>query len=474
MNGEGRIQVGSGQFLCLTVDPDKEKASLDQLSLQDCVPNDKYQKWSFNNHPNKKTGQMRRMKNAGSGNCVGLRYATNYLGGKAISTWTCNKDVNEAMQMCNDMSKPGCLKSSLLETIAKQAKVVGGVKGPLKFTKVGGTSGIGGTTEYCMDVHGSIQKGAKIKAKACHGGEDQLWMYNMNGEGRIQVGSGQFLCLTVDPDKEKASLDQLSLQDCVPNDKYQKWSFNNHPNKKTGQMRRMKNAGSGNCVGLRYATNYLGGKAISTWGCNKDVNEAMQMCNDMSKPGCQKSSLLEYTAEATTEGGVKGVITATGVGGTTGVGLASEYYCLEVWGNKVTQVGQKVAFAKCNANKESQQWTFNQNGDNKLQIGPKYLCLTQKEATKTGAPATLTIEKCDAKPKKAGQAWSWQNGQQEGSRQIKNTATAQCMGVKYATGAGWGETMMATAWKCSWKKDKNTDFNLCNARDKLGCDKAMR
>merc|ERR1719410_275917 len=112
---------------------------------------------------------------------MGLRYATDYLGGKAIGEWSCGKAVGQALQMCNDMSKPGCLKFSLLETIAKQATKVMGVEGPLKFTKVGGSTGIGGTTEYCLSVHGSMRRGAKIRATACSHGEDQNWLYSMNG-----------------------------------------------------------------------------------------------------------------------------------------------------------------------------------------------------------------------------------------------------------------------------------------------------
>jgi len=283
MNGEGRIQVGSGKFLCLTQSAKAEETNLDQMYLSACVPNEKLQVWSFNNHPNKKTGQMRRMKNAGSGKCMGLRYATKHNGGMAVTEWSCGKAVGQALQMCNDMEKPGCQKASLLEMVSKKVQ---GVKGPIKFTKVGGTSGIGGTTEYCLDVHGTVKEGANMKAKKCHGGDDQLWRFDMNGEGRIQVGSGKLLCLTQREKAQEDNLGQLYLSACVPNEKLQVWSFSNHPNKKTGQMRRMKNGRSGKCIGLRYATDYNGGKAVTEWSCGKAVGQALQLCNDNSKPGC--------------------------------------------------------------------------------------------------------------------------------------------------------------------------------------------
>jgi len=169
----------------------------------------------------------------------------------------------------------------------------GGVKGPIKFTQVGGTTGVGGTKEYCLDVSGSVKEGATVKATQCHGGDDQLWMFNQNEEGRIQVGRGKFLCLTQRKKADPDNLDQLYLSKCVPKEKLQTWSFNNHPNKKTGQMRRVKNAGSAKCLGLRYATDHNGGKAVTEWSCGKAAGQALQMCNDNEKPGCSRSSLLE-------------------------------------------------------------------------------------------------------------------------------------------------------------------------------------
>lgn len=189
------------------------------------------------------------------------------------------------------------------------------------------------------------------------------------------------------------------------------------------------------------------------------------------------------------EGVSKFPIVATGIGGTTGVGRTAATYCLEVYGNDVNKNGQKVVMAMCNPNKASQQFSYNANGEARIQVGSEYKCLTQKYCKKhcnkkankgkclpstnkkSGHPE-LTIEKCSPSTYKKGeQEWIWQAGEMTGSRQIKNKACAECMGIKYATTGGWGETLQVTAWKCGWKADKNTDFNYCNTKKKLGCDK---
>ena len=154
-------------------------------------------------------------------------------------------------------------------------------------------------------------------------------------------------------------------------------------------------------------------------------------------------------------------IQAVGIGGTTGIG--NKYnYCLEVFRHRTTTKGQKIVAAKCNNKLDSQRCAYNRNDDMKIQVGEDNLCLEMRSCDDT---PELTINQCKTKSEKGfkKQQWKWQNGPVD--RQIKNIGCSDCVGVKYATDGGW-DSLKISAWKCSWNKDKNTDFQFCNSKKK--------
>ena len=127
-----------------------------------------------------------------------------------------------------------------------ESVTTGGVKGPIRFTQIGGTTGLGGTGHYCLDVKGPLKKGSEVKADTCKGDKspDQYWAYNLNGESRVQLVD-KWLCLEQD-DAGKADSsghghqDRYFLAQCVPKKKEQTWIFRDHPNKKK-EGRMLKN-----------------------------------------------------------------------------------------------------------------------------------------------------------------------------------------------------------------------------------------
>merc|ERR1712000_353090 len=82
-----------------------------------------------------------------------------------------------------------------------------------------------------------------------------------------------------------------------------------------------------------------------------------------------------------------------------------------------------------------------------------------------GKNPDITINTCRTKSQGAKQfkkqQWSWSDGPV--GRQIKNLGCNNCVGIRFATDGGW-DSLTVSAWKCSWKNDKNTDLQFCNSR----------
>lgn len=146
--------------------------------------------------------------------------------------------------------------------------------GPIKFTKVGGSTGVGGSTEYCLSVT-DYAVGAEVFGSACKPGDlNQVWYYNMNGNGHMQVGD-QLLCL-----EEKGT--ELHLASCGTGNA-QDFSWMSGPK----GARMIKNKGSHKCFGLRYSTDLGSGKKVTSWACQKGANQGVQLCNKADKDGCE-------------------------------------------------------------------------------------------------------------------------------------------------------------------------------------------
>lgn len=145
--------------------------------------------------------------------------------------------------------------------------------GPIKFTQVGGSTGIGGSAEFCLSVT-DYKIGAEVYGAACSNGNiNQVWYYNMQGNGRLQVGE-QLLCL-----EERGT--ELHLAECDLGNA-QDFSWMSGPK----GARMIKNKGSHKCFGLRYSTDLGSGKKVTSWACQKGVNQGVQLCNKASKAGC--------------------------------------------------------------------------------------------------------------------------------------------------------------------------------------------
>ena len=161
---------------------------------------------------------------------------------------------------------------------------------------------------------------------------------------------------------------------------------------------------------------------------------------------------------------------AVGVGGTTGLGH-HDSYCLEVKqrpghdSDHDVHPGSNVVATLCNNGLESQRWSYNENGDERIQVGRRYLCLGIKDCKK----GEVTIHQCEADhKKKTHQQWTWQDGPI--GRQVKNKKCKKCIGVRYATDGG-GDSLLVSAWACKYKDAKNTDWQFCNhpGKQKKGC-----
>jgi len=158
-----------------------------------------------------------------------------------------------------------------------KARMAHEFSGPIKFTKVGGSTGVGGSREYCLTAM-DFSIGSEVYGTTCNPGDlKQVWYYNMNGNGRLQVGE-DLLCL-----EEKQT--ELHLAKCVPNAKTQDWSWLNGPK----GSRMIKNKQSHKCPGLRYSTDLSDGKKVTSWGCTRGDNQGVQLCNKASKDGCGRT-----------------------------------------------------------------------------------------------------------------------------------------------------------------------------------------
>jgi len=155
--------------------------------------------------------------------------------------------------------------------------------GPIRFTHVGGTTGLGDSTEYCLSVKDDAvtTAGTEVYGKACEAGNNaQVWYYDIDeqyqpdGNGQLRVGP-ELLCL-----EQKDEV--LILADCAATNA-QGWKWMNGD----GQSRMVQNKKSHHCAGLRYSTDSADGKAVTTWGCKKsNRNQAANLCTKESKEGC--------------------------------------------------------------------------------------------------------------------------------------------------------------------------------------------
>jgi len=155
--------------------------------------------------------------------------------------------------------------------------------GAIRFTHVGGSTNIGGDTEYCLTVMNDAVTtvGSEVYGSACKPGNNaQVWYYNLNdkyesdNKGQLRVGP-ELLCL------EQTGDSGLVLADCNSNNA-QGWKWMNG----IGKGRMIQSKKSHRCLGLRYATDAADGKKVTSWACKKDKNQAVQLCNKESKEGC--------------------------------------------------------------------------------------------------------------------------------------------------------------------------------------------